>query len=84
MNTSPHLFAWSHATELAAEPAGVSVARAFVARHLRDHDVADLVDDVQLAVSELATNAIMHARTSFSVLLAGRDGSVRLDVGDGS
>jgi hypothetical protein len=46
--------------------------------------VSYLVDDVQLVVSELATNAILHARTPFTVTLDGFDDLVFLTVMDGS
>ena len=40
----------------------------------------NLVEDVRLVSSELATNAARHARTSFTVLLEGLVDSVRLTV----
>jgi len=40
-----------------------------VSRHLLAHDLADMVDDLQLVVSELATNAMLHAQTPFTVSL---------------
>ena len=60
------------------------MARQFVGLHLRDHDMFGLVDDVQLVVSELATNAMVHAQTPFSVMLIGFVRTVRLEVSDGS
>jgi anti-sigma regulatory factor (Ser/Thr protein kinase) len=75
---------WVHTTELAAHPASVSGARGFVAMRLVEHAVEHLVDDVQLVVSELATNAIVHADTSFVVTLRVCEDSVRLEVDDGS
>ena len=75
---------WSHHAEFAARPASIVGVRWFVAVNLREHDLGDLVDDVQLASSELATNAILHARTPFSVTLEGFDHSVVLTVRDGS
>jgi anti-sigma regulatory factor (Ser/Thr protein kinase) len=75
---------WSHTTEFAAEANSVSDARAFVRRHLLDHGMGPLVDDVELVVSELATNALVHAHTPFMVILLVCEGSVRLEVLDGS
>jgi anti-sigma regulatory factor (Ser/Thr protein kinase) len=75
---------WSHSTELDAEDSSASDARAFVTRHLLEHDLEHLVDDVQLVTSELATNAIAHAHTTFMVTLEALDESVRLEVLDGS
>jgi anti-sigma regulatory factor (Ser/Thr protein kinase) len=43
-----------------------------------------LVDDVQLVASELAANAVRHARTPFKVILEKADNSVLLSVQDGS
>jgi anti-sigma regulatory factor (Ser/Thr protein kinase) len=76
--------AWEHATELVGKPASVSGARFFVGLHLVEHAVDHLVDDVQLVVSELATNAVLHAETSFIVTLSGCHEGVRLEVRDGS
>ena len=79
MNVHPH---WSHQTELAAEASSVSNARAFVAGHLLDHQLAGLVDDIKLVVSELATNAMVHARSPFTVILRASHATVLLEVLD--
>jgi anti-sigma regulatory factor (Ser/Thr protein kinase) len=44
----------------------------------------DLVDDGTLVVAELATNAILHARSDFTVGLSHSGKSVRVVVGDAS
>jgi anti-sigma regulatory factor (Ser/Thr protein kinase) len=75
---------WAHETVLAAEAVSVARAREFVRRHLLVHDQPDLVEDVRLVVSELATNAMLHARTPFTVTLQGTDDSVLLSVRDAS
>jgi anti-sigma regulatory factor (Ser/Thr protein kinase) len=75
---------WSHETVLAAEPSSASKARAFVLQHLVEHRLLYLVDDVRVVASELATNAVLHARTAFTVTLEGRARSVLLTVRDGS
>jgi anti-sigma regulatory factor (Ser/Thr protein kinase) len=75
---------WSHQTVLAADPGSAAKARAFVVHQLVEHRLLYLVDDVRLVASELATNAVMHARTAFTVILEGRVGSVLLTVRDGS
>jgi two-component sensor histidine kinase len=51
---------------------------------LAGHQLCELVEDIQLVASELATNALLHARTPFSVTLQGSNGSVLLTVRDGS
>ena len=75
---------WSHETVLAAEPVSASKARAFISESLAAHDLHHLVEDVRLVVSELATNAVQHARTPFVVTLWATDGVVRLGIRDGS
>jgi anti-sigma regulatory factor (Ser/Thr protein kinase) len=62
----------------------VATARDFVRLHLREHGLGALVDDVGLVVSELATNAVKHACTPFTVRLRGDDRSLLLTVHDSS
>jgi len=74
---------WSHQADWPASPENVSAARHFVCGRLIAHGFQDLIGDAQLVVSELATNAVVHAGTPFTVVLS-RDGdSVRLSVTDG-
>ena len=69
---------------LPAEPASVPVARRAVCSRLLEWGLPDLVDPVALAVSELATNAVLHARGLLRVTLT-RDGDLaRLEVADDS
>lgn len=75
---------WSHRAEFPCQPTSASLARQFVGSHLVGHGLVGLVDDVRMVVSELATNAIVHARTPFSVTLQGDHLSVLLQVRDGS
>ena len=75
---------WSHEIVLPGELESVSRARGFVRLHLLDHRLAYLVDDVRLVASELAANAVCHARTPFRVILEQASHSVRLTVQDGS
>jgi hypothetical protein len=75
---------WSHETVLAAEPGSAAKARAFVLQHLVEHRLLYLVDDVRVVAGELAANAVLHARTAFTVTLEGRVRSVLLTVRDGS
>lgn len=74
---------WSYDLEFIASPPSVGSARNFVGDLLRHHGLPHLVDDVRLVVSELATNAVMHARTGFSVTLRGFEGFVVVEVHDG-
>ena len=61
---------------------GPRFARRFVAETLQRWGLVDLVDDAVLVVSELATNAVMHARSDFTVGLSRRGGGVHLAVAD--
>jgi anti-sigma regulatory factor (Ser/Thr protein kinase) len=62
----------------------VAEARHFVAGHLAAHGCEDVVPDAALIVSELATNALVHAGTGFSVTVDVGDDAVLLRVADGS
>ena len=73
---------WSHTGEFVAALSSVAGARAFVGTHLITHELANLLDDVQLVVSELTTNAMLHADSRFTVTLEGSTGLVRLRVFD--
>ena len=75
---------WSHDTALPAEAVSVLRARHFVCVHLVEHRLWYLVDDVRLVASELATNAVRHARTPFKVSLEQADRLVLLSVDDSS
>jgi len=68
--------------DLEAEPSSVRLARGFVRRALRDWGRDDLVDDAILMVSELATNVVLHARTSYAVVVQMVGQRVRCDVLD--
>ena len=59
-------------------------ARAFVRELLAGRVDPDVSDDATLAVSELTTNAVLHAASSFSVTVTLRPGSVRVAVRDES
>ncbi len=75
---------WSHTAVFVAQPRSCASARDFVTQQLRDHELSHLVEDVQLVVSELATNAMVHAQTPFLVTLLAEAGAVRVEVRDGS
>ena len=60
------------------------MARDFVAAHLLSNRLPALVDDARLVASELATNAVRHAGTAFTLSVDGREGSITLRVRDGS
>ena len=60
----------------------VPQARRFVATQLAGELPADVVADAELAVSELVTNAILHAGTTIVVRLRTMPPSVRIEVED--
>jgi anti-sigma regulatory factor (Ser/Thr protein kinase) len=62
------------------EPHQVPVVRRFVAAALRAWDVD--ATDVVLLVSELATNAVLHARSPFRVTVILQGGRLRVEVSD--
>lgn len=64
------------------EPLAVRNVRQFVGKAL--HDATSHADDVVLAASELATNAVIHAQTPFTVRLSSRNQLLRLEVSDQS
>jgi len=72
---------------LAAQLTSPRASRLFVTRALLDWHLTSLVAKASLVVSELVTNAVIHARSACSVRLTWRDDAVRVDVsddGDGS
>jgi anti-sigma regulatory factor (Ser/Thr protein kinase) len=69
-------------TTLTPEPASVGEARRWVSDLLARWDLAALVDDLRLVVSELVSNAFLHARTAVDVVLSVGEGVVELAVHD--
>jgi anti-sigma regulatory factor (Ser/Thr protein kinase) len=69
---------------LPPHPSSVGQARRFVRDQLAALGVQDPGGSAELVVSELVTNAVIHAGTSVAVLVA-RDGAgARVEVSDGS
>ncbi|HEX4430156.1 MAG TPA: ATP-binding protein [Frankiaceae bacterium] len=62
----------------------VAQARRLVERQLDDWGQSDLSDDARLVVSELLTNAALHAKPPIKLKLARLTAGVRLEVSDGS
>src|SRR6476660_9738081 len=75
---------WSQRRTFPSEAESASRARSFVSQQLTEHDLSYLVEDVRLVASELATNAMLYARTPFTVSLQRLVGAVLLTVRDGS
>lgn len=68
--------------ELAAEPQSARAARRFVDETLARWDCAELLDIVTLLVSELVTNAVVHARSEVEVSVRLLPDAVRIEVAD--
>ncbi|MEU3322805.1 ATP-binding protein [Streptomyces sp. NPDC059164] len=63
----------------------VGASRDFVVHVLREWQLTDLIDDIELCASELATNALLHGAPpgrEFAVRLDLTDDLVRLEVRD--
>ena len=69
-------------TDLDADAGATSVARAFVADQLQRWHLDHLSNDACLVVSELVTNAVMHAQAHSSLVLRRTTGGVRIEVTD--
>jgi anti-sigma regulatory factor (Ser/Thr protein kinase) len=63
-------------------PAAVAQARHFVTEAMTAWGLADA--NAELAVSELATNAVRHAGNTFTVRITEYDNYVRVEVSNGS
>jgi anti-sigma regulatory factor (Ser/Thr protein kinase) len=70
--------------DLEGSPASVGEARRFVRRTLQSWHLEAAVDATMLLTSELATNAVLHARSGFAVLVAQHGDQVRVEVLDSS
>lgn len=66
------------------DPQSVGRARAWVVEELHGLGRSDLVDAAELGVSELVTNAILHAEPPITVRLLGSREQPRVEVGDNS
>jgi anti-sigma regulatory factor (Ser/Thr protein kinase) len=69
---------------LAAHPSSVGIARTMVRDVLTVAQRDDLIDTAQLLVSEVVTNALVHAGTPIGFHASVGDGGLRVEVTDGS
>ena len=74
----------SDVLHLGNSPDAVPQARQFVAAWLTSPDLSRFVDDAELAVAELVTNALLHAAPPVSLRVVFEDDRVRVEVSDGS
>ena len=70
--------------DLQGAPGSVAEARRFVRQALQSWQLDEVVDTALLLTSELATNAVLHARSTFAVLVARQGEQIRVDVLDSS
>lgn len=68
----------------ADSPVSSRAARRFVSRTLRNWQLDHLESDAVLVVAELATNAMLHGDSDFTVGLVGGPDALRIVVGDTS
>ncbi len=71
-------------TTLEAVPASAGGARRFVAEALVQWRLGELVETAELLVSELVTNALLHAHTSVKLAVRATGPAVRIEVCDTS
>lgn len=62
-------------------PASVPAARRFARELLSEHP-SEIVDAVELMVSELATNSVRHAHTDFELEIGTREQAIQVEVRD--
>ena len=62
-----------HDLTLPAQPESVPAARHFLRMMLLEWGLHEATETVELAASELLTNAVMHARTPFEVTVVAED-----------
>jgi len=69
--------------ELSPVPTAAAVARQIARHACRDWGIPDAADDVALVVSELVTNAVVHAKTPLILALEHEGPTLAVAVGDG-
>lgn len=74
--------AWSREARWPAQPNHVGEARSFVVDCLAETDLMRVAHTAALVVSELATNAVLHAKTPFTVTVARRGDWLVVEVRD--
>lgn len=70
--------------DFVASPSAAADARHFASATAREWGLADLVDTIELLVSELVTNAVCHAGSHGELRLAELDDGVHVGVTDAS
>ena len=75
---------WFETLVLSPDEVSAREARDFVSAHLASHDLLLMVDDIRLVVSELVTNALLHARPPVIVNIQEHRVDVLVTVSDAS
>ena len=75
---------WHHAKSWPGIPADVNSARGFTSGCLGTHHLMGYEPALTLVVSELCTNAVVHAQTPFTVTLERRMDVLIVEVRDGA
>jgi anti-sigma regulatory factor (Ser/Thr protein kinase) len=70
--------------ELPPDRAAAAKARHFVGETMRAWDCDDVIPDAELLVSELVTNAVLHARSASRVTIERQGATLRISVFDTS
>lgn len=70
--------------QLPPVPSSVGEARRLVRHELRDAQRDDLTEAAELLVSEMVTNAVVHAGTAVELAMSVADDGLLVEVGDGS
>ncbi|WP_237108013.1 ATP-binding protein [Nonomuraea sp. MG754425] len=70
--------------DLPAAPETASVARRLIREALATWDLSGLADDLTMVVSEVVTNAVVHAKSAMTLSLYRQGRSVRGEVADHS
>jgi anti-sigma regulatory factor (Ser/Thr protein kinase) len=63
---------------------GVAAARRYVRERLEQADATSVEASAELGISELATNAVLHGRTPFTITVLRTPRGVRIEVADTS
>jgi anti-sigma regulatory factor (Ser/Thr protein kinase) len=74
----------TRSTHLPPDPTSAGAARRFVTTALQDLGEAELVELAELLVSELVTNAVLHAGTAITLEVRKTGDGVRVGVIDAS
>lgn len=76
------LAATSRPRSLVADPVSAGTARRHVVAALEEWGLSEIEQDAALCTAELATNAILHSRTNFTISVRKIPGGIRVDVQD--